>query len=480
MKRIVLLMTLALAFAAMPGSLHAQAMPPMECLGLPSNDWIDIQDSEFASGAVAPDTAASDGYAVEVQANEGRTATYYITPSQAGTWHCYASIRCQSIDTSGVACSVIIYDNSTSSWMHQEVDLENGAVDGQYHQYDLGVQQLTDTMEFTVSAPNTTDTTVYVDRYFLMAPAAPGAAATVPSMIAGFPANDWIDVLPKDFSLGAGPVESGGPGGGPVSLVSDPAAAGGYAAEVPVNAGWNADYYVPASQVGTWHCYASIKCSSIDTAGTACDVGIYYGSTGTWTWVGVNLQNGAANGQYQIYDLGVQQLNDTAVFFVAAQGDYDTTVYVDRYFMVARPAAAPPPECVGLPASDWIDIQDNEFASAPSVPDPAASDLWAKEVVANAGWTATYYITPSQVGTWHCYASVRCSSIDTAGVACSVILWDNSAGWVASDDVYLQNGAGDGQYHQYDLGIHQLTDTMEYTISLRPLLTRLSTLIGTS
>ncbi len=103
-----------------------------------------------------------------------------------------------------------------------------------------------------------------------------------------------------------------------------------------MNGGLTADYYVPASQAGTWHCYASIKCVSIYSSGAACDVGLDFGGTNTWTWDGFYLP-GAANGQYQIYDLGVWQVTDLDEFFVAAGTTYGTTVYVDRYFMVAIP-----------------------------------------------------------------------------------------------------------------------------------------------
>ncbi len=66
----------------------------------------------------------------------------------------------------------------------------------------------------------------------------------------------------------------------------------------------------------------------------ACDVGIYYGSTKTWTWVGADLGNGVANGQYQIYDLGIQQLTDVDEFFVSPGTAYGTTVSLTGSFLV--------------------------------------------------------------------------------------------------------------------------------------------------
>ncbi len=448
MKRIVLLMTLVWAFAVVPAALHAQAMPPMECLGLPANDWVDIQDDEMAllGGATEiTDSAASDGYAVEVPANAGWTADYTIPASQVGTWHVYASIRCSSIDTSGLACDLGIFDGTTTSY--QIIYLENGAVDGNYHQYDMGIQQLTTNDVIYVAAPTTTDTTVYVDRYFLMAPAAPGAVATVPSMLTGIPSSDWVDILPKDFSIFGGPTTE-------PSLISDPAAAGGYTVEVPAQSDWTPQYPIPASQTGDYHCYASIKCSSIDTAGRCCDVGV----VDSWgmQYTTLYIEDGAANGQYQIYDLGEHQIDTAGYFFVSDPYTYDTTVYVDRFFMVARPAATPPAECVGIPSNDWIDIQDSEmgWGGATDVPDPAASDLWALAIPPENDWVAVWTVPASLVGTtWHCYASIRCQSIDTAGFAANVQIYDSSNGGSFSyQTIYLQNGANDGQYHQYRHG----------------------------
>ncbi len=187
-----------------------------------------------------------------------------------------------------------------------------------------------------------------------MAPAAPGATATIPPQCAGLLASDWVGILPKDFSFSDGPV----------SLVSDSAAAAGYAAEVPANAGWNADYYVPASQAGTWHCYASMKCSSIDNSGTACDVGIVNNNTVTWNWDAANLP-GAANGQYQIYDLGIQELTNVDEFFVAAGTTYDTMVYVDRYYLVDLAQPNSVSNLLGLPDNRDIQLASPLVATTP-------------------------------------------------------------------------------------------------------------------
>ncbi len=119
------------------------------------------------------DSAASDGYAAEMPGNTSNWLVQYPVSALiagAGTWHCWASVRCQTNASTGNAFQIGIYNSTTaSSVTSQTVKLQNGAKDSNYHDYDLGTHQLTTGMYFwfgTVNNPSVT--AVYVDRIFLV------------------------------------------------------------------------------------------------------------------------------------------------------------------------------------------------------------------------------------------------------------------------------------------------------------------------
>lgn len=136
--------------------------------------------------------------------------------------------------------------------------------------------------------------------------------------------------------------------------------------------------------------------------------------------------------------------------------------------------AAPPKECQGLGADDWMDIQDHEFtlhnsgAWATSVQDAKASDGRAARMPGGHVQWATQYPVPDDLGSlgkWRCYVSLRCETAAQAGTACTVGLYNaREKKGEASIPVPIPRVA-DGEYHTVDLGIHELNPGMYFWIA---------------
>ncbi len=74
-------------------------------------------------------------------------------------------------------------------------------------------------------------------------------------------------------------------------------------------------------------------------------------------------------------------------------------------------------------------------------------------------WCVQYPITSTLAGWWHCYACVACDAETGTGPAFELGIYDPSVGnltYPLSETIDLENGAGDGKYHTYDLGDQQL------------------------
>ena len=169
MKRIISVMTLVMAFFAMPALVHAQTPPP-ECVGLPASAWVDVQQSSMSvtgNSSVVGDALASDGLAAQkpwwvydwdIQ--------YQIPASLVGRWHCYVRMRVDAAASSGLAFQMGIQNSSA----YKEIYLQDGAADQQYHTYDLGVLNLTQSMYFWFSSFHDPATVlnVYLDRLFFV------------------------------------------------------------------------------------------------------------------------------------------------------------------------------------------------------------------------------------------------------------------------------------------------------------------------
>ena len=144
--------------------------------------------------------------------------------------------------------------------------------------------------------------------------------------------------------------------------------------------------------------------------------------------------------------------------------------YATRLPTLCRPAATMPAECQGL--TNWIDVPNNMFSLVGGiysmiVDDSAASTgKAAKMVSANYNWSVQYRVSPliANAGKWHCYARVRVDCNGTTGNAFTVGIWNGSGSGspVIKLAPKLQDGAKDGLYHTYDLGVQTLTTSMYF------------------
>jgi hypothetical protein len=163
------------------------------------------------------------------------------------------------------------------------------------------------------------------------------------------------------------------------------------------------------------------------------------------------------------------------------QPDYAVTLR-RRVNSIANPAPLPV-ALASLPAYRVIDVQDGDFTLFPGstlAEDSTASDgMAARMDPAPPGWaTQVQGLSALGSGKWHVYASVRCEKVRDTGVAfnagvydadskknlvgLSVRLEDQGQSQAVDPNVETQKtvtpgkGAGDGQYHLYDLGTHEL------------------------
>jgi hypothetical protein len=127
--------------------------------------------------------------------------------------------------------------------------------------------------------------------------------------------------------------------------------------------------------------------------------------------------------------------------------------------------ATPPAEVAGLPQDAWLDIQESEFTLygvgnwATVVDDATASNGRAARMPANhIQWAVQYPFSAdlANLGRWRCYAVVRCEPKAAKGGAFSLGLWDTTARKSAANLEVTLEQAGDGKYHAYDLGVHDI------------------------
>lgn len=140
-------------------------------------------------------------------------------------------------------------------------------------------------------------------------------------------------------------------------------------------------------------------------------------------------------------------------------------------FPPAGKEAPPPPEVAGLKADEWTDIQQGEFTLyelgnwVTIAEDPKASDGLAPRMRADQTNWATQYAISGDFGKWHCYLVARCDAKAKTGPAFQIGLYDaNARAGVAGQTVQLEQ-AGDGEYHTYDLGVHDLKGGMYFWVA---------------
>jgi hypothetical protein len=157
----------------------AAARPPKECQGLAAGEWMDIQDGEFSLSnpgtwvTLVEDAKASDRRAARMPANHNQWATQYPMPDDVGSlgkWHCYVSLRCETVAHVGTACAVGLYNGPEKKGETTIAVQIPDVADGEYHTIDLGVHELKPGMYFWIAPTGKPDevTAVYTDRIVLV------------------------------------------------------------------------------------------------------------------------------------------------------------------------------------------------------------------------------------------------------------------------------------------------------------------------
>ena len=139
-----------------------------------------------------------------------------------------------------------------------------------------------------------------------------------------------------------------------------------------------------------------------------------------------------------------------------------------------RDPGPPPKICEGLPEEDWVDIQDNEFSLhgignwVTTVDDEKASDGRAARMPAShTQWAVQYPVSAdlAALGPWHCYLVVRSETKAQQGKAFDCGIYDGNARNNIAGLTEAIEHAADGEYHTYDLGVHDLKPGMYFWVA---------------
>lgn len=134
----------------------------------------------------------------------------------------------------------------------------------------------------------------------------------------------------------------------------------------------------------------------------------------------------------------------------------------------------PPAEVAGLKADDWSDVQQGDFTLhnvgnwVSIKPDPKASDGLAAVMPTNHPQWATQYPVPgdlSAFGKWHCYVVARCDAKAKTGNAFEIGLYDAGKGQGVVHQTATIEQSGGGEYHTFDLGVHELKGGMYFWLA---------------
>ena len=134
----------------------------------------------------------------------------------------------------------------------------------------------------------------------------------------------------------------------------------------------------------------------------------------------------------------------------------------------------PPSEVAGRGPDEWMDIQQAEFTLhglgnwVTIVEDPKASDGLATRMPATHPQWATQYPVPgdlTELGKWHCYVVARCDAKAQAGPAFDIGLYDSTTKTGVAGVTPLLEQVGDGEYHTFDLGVHDLKGGMYFWLA---------------
>jgi hypothetical protein len=152
-----------------------------------------------------------------------------------------------------------------------------------------------------------------------------------PKMCEGLPEEDWIDIQDNEFTLHGY--------GNWVTTVDDEQASDGRASRMPATHNqWATQYPVSAdlTGLGKCRCYIVARCEAKAAEGDAFTYGLYDNQTHQGLARGTATLQDAADGQYQVYELGEYELRPGMYFWVAPTGNPEQVeaVLVDRMFCV--------------------------------------------------------------------------------------------------------------------------------------------------
>lgn len=157
------------------------ATPPAAVAGLPESNWVDIQDREMQLRSSArrervEDQLASNGSAIFMSADHNEWAVQYTIGREmlefgGGKARWFVSVRAQTKAETGAAFQIGIYDTVQRKMLGGLTVPIEQAADGAYHDYDLGVLELTPAAYIFVAPMKNPDEMegIYVDRIFAIA-----------------------------------------------------------------------------------------------------------------------------------------------------------------------------------------------------------------------------------------------------------------------------------------------------------------------
>jgi len=290
----------------------------------------------------------------------------------------------------------------------------------------------------------------------------PRTISTTPEFVEALPQSDWREY--QDYALQLYPLVG-------TKIVQDPKASDSAAAKVTgsTNA-WAIQLpNLNLPREGKWTLYANVRIDpGTGSAGdTAFRYGIYHPTNGVSTKMDYAQ---VADGEYHwvelpgTYEYDPDNVSDHFAWLAPPDSTSIQNLYVDRIIAVKfqRTVSTPPDFVMDVPASDWIEYQDDVLhlstsAGTAIAPDSKASDNAAAKVTGSTNAWAIQLPNSSlpQEGTWKLYANVRIDpGVGTAGdTAFKYGIYHPTLGISAKMD-YAD--VADGEYHWVEFpGIYQ-------------------------
>jgi len=150
------------------------AMPPVECQGLPREQWLDVQESSFHLyrpgewTEVVDDPLASNGKAVRMPGSHFQWATQYdFTGPSSERTRVYLVIRVEANNNGGTAFTTGVYDVVTGIIEDTKINIEDTSSDS-YITYDLGLYDMNNKYVYVAPPGNDDISSLYIDRMFFI------------------------------------------------------------------------------------------------------------------------------------------------------------------------------------------------------------------------------------------------------------------------------------------------------------------------